>query len=564
MAQPPSPTWVGEQFISKYYDVLAKLPKHLHRFYKENSTFSVADVQPGGHAVVGTASGNLEDIQEKVMSTIANAQVASDMSLDAQFSQGNGVLLQVSGTMNLQGVDRKFVQVFFLATQEKGYYVLNDMLRIFPPEPARDMRPVENGFVAPPAIAAPTYGLAPSQLTAQLQPRVDIAPGVAPVPAPVLAVPTPSVIAQPLPATEAEALVQEKPAAAPAAVGPATAAAVVPTPAPAAVTVLVPAVSPPGPPPVAQSAVPAPAAAVHPAPTAPVAPKQMAPQQATPSGSVGSASSAPLPPPPPANLSWAERARLASAAPVAPVSASKPVTPAKAPPPALPVALPEVPAMEATVLPTVSTALAPSDTDAPAESQGDADVDTRAPEVLEPVPAAAGNDPGFGVYVQGIPQTGDLKKLLSDEFAQFGPFGPGGVNVIRSPRFGMVAYIFYQDEKSRNAAREASGKLRLPDSDKPVKILGMLPEFERGFAPRGGGRSERGRGSGMGSGYRGGRGGFDGNRGRGGRSESGRGERQMGGPGGRGGRGGDRVGRGGGSGRGPRDANSGPAAPKQS
>ncbi|GLI64118.1 hypothetical protein VaNZ11_007293 [Volvox africanus] len=557
MAQPPSPAWVGEQFISKYYDVLAKLPKHLHRFYKENSTFSVADVQPGGHAVVGTVSGNLEDIQEKVMSTIANAQVASDMSLDAQFSQGNGVLLQVSGTMNLQGVDRKFVQVFFLATQEKGYYVLNDMLRIFPPEPVRDMRPVENGFVAP-AIAAPTYGLAPSQLPAQLQPRVDIAPAMAPV----LAVSTPSVIAQSLPATEAEALVQEKPAAALATVfGPATAPAEVPTPAPPAVTVLDPAVSPPAPPAVAQSAAPALAAAAHPAPTAP---KQMAPQQTTSSGSVGSASSAPLAPPPPANLSWAERARLASAAPVAPASASKPVTPAKAPPPALPVSLPEVPAMEATVLPAASSALAPSDTDAPAGSQGDADVETRAPEVLEPVTAAAGNDPGFGVYVQGIPQTGDLKKLLSDEFAQFGPFGPGGVNVIRSPRFGMVAYIFYQDEKSRNAAREASGKLRLLDSDKPVKILGMLPEFERGFAPRGGGRIERGRGSGMGSGYRGGRGGFDGNRGRGGRSESGRGERQMGGPGGRGGRGGDRGGRGGGSGRGPRDANSGPAGPKQS
>ncbi|GIL72097.1 hypothetical protein Vretimale_507 [Volvox reticuliferus] len=559
MAQPPSPTWVGEQFISKYYDVLAKLPKHLHRFYKENSTFSVADVQPGGHAVVGTATGTLEDIQEKVMSTIANAVVASDMSLDAQFSQGNGVLLQVSGTMNLQGVDRKFVQVFFLATQEKGYYVLNDMLRIFPPEPARDMRPVENGFVAPPALAAPTYGLAPSQLTPQLQPRADIAPGMAPV----LAVPLPPAVVQPLPVTEAEAMVQEKPAAAPAMVsGPTIAPVVAPPPAPAAVPILVPAVSSPAPPTVAPSAAPTPAptATAQPAPTAAVAPKQTAPQQTTPSASVGSAPSASVALPLSANLSWAERARLAPAASVAQASASKPVTPAKAPP----LAVPEVPAMEATVLPAASSEIAPSDTDAPAESQGDVDVDTRAPEVLEPVPAAAGNDPGFGVYVQGIPQTGDLKKLLSDEFAQFGPFGPGGVNVIRSPRFGMVAYIFYQDEKSRNAAREASGKLRLPDSDKPVKILGMLPEFERGFAPRGGGRGERGRGSGMGSGYRGGRGGFDGNRGRGGRSESGRGERQMGGPGGRGGRGGDRGGRGGGSGRGPRDVNSGPAGPKQS
>lgn len=36
------------------------------------------------------------------MKTIANAVVAADKTLDAQFSQNNGVLLQVAGTMKLQ------------------------------------------------------------------------------------------------------------------------------------------------------------------------------------------------------------------------------------------------------------------------------------------------------------------------------------------------------------------------------------------------------------------------------------------------------------------------------
>lgn len=53
-------TQVGDQFVSKYYDVLEKLPKYVHRFYKENSTLTVADVQPDGRTVIETASGDLE------------------------------------------------------------------------------------------------------------------------------------------------------------------------------------------------------------------------------------------------------------------------------------------------------------------------------------------------------------------------------------------------------------------------------------------------------------------------------------------------------------------------
>ncbi len=43
------------------------------------------------------------------MKTVANAVVAADKSLDAQFSQNNGVLLQVAGTMKLQVRQRRGV-----------------------------------------------------------------------------------------------------------------------------------------------------------------------------------------------------------------------------------------------------------------------------------------------------------------------------------------------------------------------------------------------------------------------------------------------------------------------
>ncbi|PNW86579.1 hypothetical protein CHLRE_02g092400v5 [Chlamydomonas reinhardtii] len=534
MERVSSPTWVGEQFISKYYDVLEKLPKYQHRFYKENSLFTVCDVQPDGTVLTETASGNLDAIQEKVMKTIANAVVAADKTLDAQFSQNNGVLLQVAGTMKLQGVDRKFVQAFFLATQEKGYYVLNDMLRIFAPEPVRP--PMENGFVGAhvAAIPPPAFGMVPVPIPGgQLPPRVDMVPAMPPgipvVPPPVVPVPMP--VEMPVaPASAAPA-----PAAPPAAPVQAPAPMPAPTPAPAA-----------APAPAAPSPAPAPAPAPKPAQAQPPAP-------------------APAPAPA-ANLSWAERAKLASSAAA---SAVKPNTPAKVPqqPATVPAPAPE-PASE--VAASAAGTVAEGEAVAVAEVAETADMDEGVPEALPAAVAGDNSDGGFGVYVQGIPQLSqaELKKLLTAEFAQFGTFGSSGVNVVRSPRFGMVAYVFYADEKSQKAALDASGKLRLADSDKPLKILGVLPEFERGFAPRGGGgggRGERGRGSGVGSGYRGGRGGemrggYEGGRGgRGGRGDGGRGERPSSGSGGRGRGEGGRGGRGGErGGRGPRESGSGP------
>ena len=47
-----------------------------------------------------------------------------------QYSLGGGVVVQVTGIMQRPGgPKRPFVQTFFLAVQEKGYYVLNDMFR---------------------------------------------------------------------------------------------------------------------------------------------------------------------------------------------------------------------------------------------------------------------------------------------------------------------------------------------------------------------------------------------------------------------------------------------------
>lgn len=50
--------------------------------------------------------------------------------MDAQESYGGGVLVLVTGFMiGEDNIKQKFTQCFFLAPQEKGYFVLNDVFR---------------------------------------------------------------------------------------------------------------------------------------------------------------------------------------------------------------------------------------------------------------------------------------------------------------------------------------------------------------------------------------------------------------------------------------------------
>lgn len=51
-------------------------------------------------------------------------------TVDSQDSHGGGVLVLVTGSLSIKSNEkRNFVQTFFLAPQEKGYFVLNDIFR---------------------------------------------------------------------------------------------------------------------------------------------------------------------------------------------------------------------------------------------------------------------------------------------------------------------------------------------------------------------------------------------------------------------------------------------------
>ena len=88
-------------------------------------------------------------------------------AVDAQESLCGGVTVLVMGHLTGRtGVGREFVQSFFLAPQEKGYFVLNDILRYvgdgegeegaghLPPAPAPALEAVADAEAAPALVLA--------------------------------------------------------------------------------------------------------------------------------------------------------------------------------------------------------------------------------------------------------------------------------------------------------------------------------------------------------------------------------------------------------------------------
>lgn len=79
--------------------------------------------------------------------------LAEIKTVDAQESLNGGVLVLVTGNLiGKENVKRNFTQSFFLATQDKGYFVLNDIFRyVEEAGPLQGNQGLPNGTVAPPS-----------------------------------------------------------------------------------------------------------------------------------------------------------------------------------------------------------------------------------------------------------------------------------------------------------------------------------------------------------------------------------------------------------------------------
>eukprot|EP00898_Chlorokybus_atmophyticus_P008273 jgi/Chlat1/8447/Chrsp80S07857 len=222
----PLPSVVGRAFVTQYYQVLHSAPRFLHRFYTDDSTFTHAEF---GSDTPADSVKSQRDIHVKVSGLEYEDSKAEILTVDSQYSLDGGVIVLVTGTLTTKKTPcRNFVQTFFLAPQERGYYVLNDVFRFLDggsasapaPAPASAKAPLANGYAEPPAAAAP----APAPV--KESPAKAAAPPASPPPAAER-----EVISSPKAAPVAEAVASPKAASAP---QPAAPASPVPKAAPAA------------------------------------------------------------------------------------------------------------------------------------------------------------------------------------------------------------------------------------------------------------------------------------------------------------------------------------------
>ncbi|KAK7330282.1 hypothetical protein VNO77_24472 [Canavalia gladiata] len=121
----PSAQVVGNAFVEQYYHILHQSPNLVHRFYQESSFLSRSD----SNGVMTTVT-TTKAINDKIVSLNYEDYTAEIKTADAQESYGKGVIVLVTGCLTgKDNVRRKFSQTFFLAPQDKGYYVLNDVFR---------------------------------------------------------------------------------------------------------------------------------------------------------------------------------------------------------------------------------------------------------------------------------------------------------------------------------------------------------------------------------------------------------------------------------------------------
>ncbi|XP_059640390.1 nuclear transport factor 2-like isoform X2 [Cornus florida] len=121
----PSAHVVGNAFVEQYYHILHQSPDLVYRFYHDSSVLS----RPNSNGVM-TSVTTMQAINDMILSLDYKNCKAEIKTADAQESYEGGVIVLVTGCLTgKDNIKRKFTQTFFLAPQEKGYFVLNDVFR---------------------------------------------------------------------------------------------------------------------------------------------------------------------------------------------------------------------------------------------------------------------------------------------------------------------------------------------------------------------------------------------------------------------------------------------------
>ncbi|XP_059071036.1 nuclear transport factor 2-like [Cryptomeria japonica] len=116
---------VANEFVNQYYCVLNNCPDKLYEFYKDCST--ITRPEPNGQLLHVTT---LEAIKNNIVSSLNEGNEVKIGTVDSQEAYNESYIILVTGIiLGHENVERKFAQSFFLAPQERGYFVLNDAFR---------------------------------------------------------------------------------------------------------------------------------------------------------------------------------------------------------------------------------------------------------------------------------------------------------------------------------------------------------------------------------------------------------------------------------------------------
>ncbi|XP_044476529.1 nuclear transport factor 2-like [Mangifera indica] len=146
----PSAQVVGNAFVDQYYHILHQSPGLVHRFYLDSSLLS----RPDAEGVMTTVT-TMQAINDKILSLNYEDCIAEIKTADAQDSYEKGVIVLVTGCLTgKDNVRKKFTQTFFLAPQDKGYFVLNDVFRFVEESESLQMNSDSNNSINENAVTA--------------------------------------------------------------------------------------------------------------------------------------------------------------------------------------------------------------------------------------------------------------------------------------------------------------------------------------------------------------------------------------------------------------------------
>ncbi|XP_020886145.1 putative G3BP-like protein isoform X1 [Arabidopsis lyrata subsp. lyrata] len=133
---PYSAKQVGDEFARQYYQTLQNSPENIYLLYKDNSKIS----RPGLDGTMRVFTLSDVDENDLKMQSSGGFDSVEVTSVTSQDSHEKGIVVAVYGyfTFNERPA-RNFTQSFFLAPQEKGYFVLTDMFKFVDIPEANDV-----------------------------------------------------------------------------------------------------------------------------------------------------------------------------------------------------------------------------------------------------------------------------------------------------------------------------------------------------------------------------------------------------------------------------------------